>query len=698
MNLFTKILISVLGTCFIIFGSVLGFTLYKTSTFAVDYANQLAIAEGEKQAKKVDAELDFTMDTTRMLASNFAVMVQENKADRELANSMLKKALEENKHFLGTWTAWEPNAFDGKDGEFAGTLGHDTTGRFIPYWTKVDGKVSVEGLKGYDQQGEGDYYQLAKESGKEVILEPYAYEVGGREVLMTSIVSPIKINGKVVGAVGVDISLDFLQEINSTIKLYETGFGAIVSHQGIIVAHKLQDLVGKSNYEIPGLRAVDQIKNAVESGQTASFIDFSPVTQGDVYKVYSPIFVGNTTTPWSLLVSIPEEEVKKESNQLLTLSILMGAVGTILLGIVIFFIARALVRPIHKTVEQINQMAKGNLRVEKLEIKSKDEIAQLANAMNEMTENMRVLIQDAAGISDQVAASSEELIASTNEIKLGIEQVSATTEELAAGSTEQAQLSNDTFEKIQHVDQEMKQINQHTEKMTIRSKRTEESSYKGIESAEQSMQQMKMIEEKVATTAMVVKELGEKSKEINQILQVINDIAAQTNLLSLNAAIEAARAGEQGKGFAVVANEVRLLATQAAESTGKIGKIIDAVQKETLEAEQSMNGVVQAVQRGSQAIVGNRRAFDEIAQNVADMVKQMKEVNEASKRIEQENQEAVQAVENIAAISQQSSAGSEELSATMEQQNAAMQEIDGMANNLSEMAEALHQSLSKFKY
>lgn len=698
MNLFTKVLLSVLATCLIIFVSVIGFSLYKTNNIVMENANDFAVAEGEKQAKRVEAELDYARDTIKTVATTFAAMVEESRTDRDFANSIMKNVLEENEQFTGVWTAWEPNAFDGKDEEFAGSVGHDDTGRFVPYWNRGSGSISVEPLVDYDVPGAGDYYLLAKNSGEEVILDPYWYQLNGEDVLLTSIVAPIEVDGTVVGVAGIDLTLNFMQEINDTIKLFDSGFGAIVSNNGTFVAHKSNDLVGKSNYEIEGLKAVDKIKAAVGSGKVLALVDYSPVTQADVYKVYSPINVGSSSTPWSLMVTIPMDEIKQQSTELLTYSIMISLIGIIILVVVLIWITRGIVNPILKIVEQIKELAKGNLSVERLQIKSKDEIGQLANAINEMTVNTKGLVQDAANISNNVSSYSEELMTFTGEIKEGIEQVSATTEELASGSTNQAQHASDTLSKIQQVDNEVKSINQHSEKMTSRTQITMDSSYKGIQSAEQAIQQMNMIEQKVTKTAQIVKELGVKSNQINQILDVINDIASQTNLLSLNAAIEAARAGEHGKGFAVVADEVRKLAEQSTASTNKISSIIESVQKEVYEAEQATNEVVNEVQSGTEVININKQAFDEIAQNISDMVNEINKVSESSKLINRETTEVVKALEDIAAISEESSAGSEELSATVEEQTASMQEIDTMARNLAEMAESLINSLSKFKY
>ncbi|MFJ8261906.1 methyl-accepting chemotaxis protein [Rummeliibacillus sp. NPDC094406] len=696
MKLLTKILLSILGTCMIVFVTIIGFNIYQVNQSSVKNAKKIATTESERQASNVQDKLNYAMDTSKGIATAFSSMVENHKANRQLANAILASTLQANPSFLATWTIWEPNAFDGADKKYKNAKGHDNTGRFIPYWTWKNDQISLMASDDYDKPGDNDYYQFAKKTGKEVILDPYTDQVSGKKVLMTTIVVPIKMNDKVVGAVGVDISLDSMQKINDSIHLYNTGYGAIISNDGTVVSHKSHQLVGKSSFQLAGANS-GKVKTAVQTGQALSYTDVAS-NGDDVFKVYTPIRIHSTDTPWSLMITVPLNEVNQDANTLMKYSIIIGLIGIIILAVLITLIARGLVKPIVKVVDKVQEIAGGNLATEALTIQSKDEIGQLAMSMNEMTSNTRTLIKDAADISGQVSSYSGELSTFTSEMSDGIEQVSATTEQLAAGSTDQAQHANETLEKVQHVEREVKQITQNIEEITNGSQRTEDSVQKGLKSAKQSIQGMQSIEEKVGSTATVVQQLGEKSKEIRQILEVINDIAAQTNLLALNAAIEAARAGEHGKGFSVVADEVRKLAEQSAESTSQISTIIAGVLKETQEVELAMNGVVQEVQVGSNLIDQNREAFDEINQNIEEMANKINQVNGASKTIQDATLDVLKAVESIAAISQESSAGTEELSATMEEQNASMQEIQGMANNLSHMAESLNQSLSKFKY
>ncbi|KOY80879.1 methyl-accepting chemotaxis protein [Lysinibacillus macroides] len=695
MKLLHKILLATLSTMIIVFVIILSVNIVKTNTLAVDDARQLAQSRASESAYKMQIELDYAMDTARTLASNLETMVAKQKGDRDLANDMFRQLLEQNNTFLGVWTVWEPNAFDGQDEHFVNQQGHDATGRFLPYWARSSNGVTVTPLEDYDTS---DYYVLPKTQKQEVILEPLTYPIDGQEVLMTSTAIPIQVDGQVVGVVGIDISLETLVAINSEIVLYDTGYSAIVSHTGMFVAHPSSDYVNKSLDEMTKYKQLDKILAAIEQGKPYIVEDYSSYLQESSFIAISPIQIGQTATPWALQVIIPADEVKAGANEAMWLSIILAIIGIIVLVVVIIWIARRIVRPVIQTVEQVKTIAAGNLAVEPLQVHTKDEIGELAEAMNHMTDNMRELIQAATRISSQVHVYSDELQSSTNDMSISIDQVLTTTSELATGATIQAEQATTTLEVTQEVEQKLQTIQTAIEEMLAYSQQTTESSKQGLVHAEQSIQGMGEMSEQVTLTAEVVQHLSEQSTEINRILHVIHAIASQTDLLALNAAIEAARAGEHGKGFSIVAEEVRKLAEESAKSTNQIAAIIDMVVKEAAKASEAMQSVVLAVQTNTHYIDANKQALDAILQHIVDTVAQINHVTAASGTIQKETQEVVRAVENMTAVSQQSSAGTEELLATMEQQNLAVHAINSKAQQLASTADSLHLALAKFQY
>lgn len=695
MKLLHKILLTTLSTMMIVFIIILSVNIVKTNTLAVNDAQQLAQSRASESAYKMQIELNYAMDTARTLASNLQTMVANHKGDRDLANDMLQQLLEQNNTFLGVWTIWEPNAFDEQDARFANQEGHDATGRFLPYWARSGNGVTVAPLEGYE---ESDYYLLPKTLKQEVILEPLTYPIDGQEVQMTSTAIPIQIDGQVVGIVGIDISLETLIAINREIKLYDTGYSAIVSHKGMLVSYPSSDYVNKPLAEMEKYKKTDQILTAIEQGKPYLIEDYSSYLQKASFIAVSPIQIGQTATPWALQVTIPSDEVMAEANEAMWLSILLSIIGIIVLVVAIIWIARRIVKPVIQTVEQVKTIAAGNLAVEPLQVNSKDEIGELAHAMNHMTDNMRELIQAATTISNQVNIYSGDLQSSTNDMSISIDQVLTTTSELATGATLQAEQATTTLMVTQEVEQKLQAIQVAIEEMLQRSQQTTASSKEGLVHAEQSIQGMEAMAEKVSLTASVVQQLSDQSTEINRILQVINAIAGQTDLLALNAAIEAARAGEHGKGFSIVAEEVRKLAEESAKSTSQIATIIDMVVREAAKASDAMQSVVLAVQTNTQYIDANKQALDAILQHIVDTVAQIDNVTVASSVIQKETLEVVRAVENMTAVSQQSSAGTEELLATMEQQNLAVHDINSKAQQLAAMADSLHIALAKFQY
>lgn len=693
MNLLGKILATVIGTVFVVFAVLTVVNIYQTKNLTIETAQKMAQAETSDHAYQIQLQLDYAMDTARTLAANLTTMVEEQKADRALTDAMFQRILKNNEQFMGVWSVWEPNAFDGQDEKYINTERHDASGRYVPFWTRDGDSIVPSPIVDYDTS---DFYLLPKQKGQEMILEPFVYPVAGKDVLLTSIIVPVTIDNEFKGIVAVDMSLETFAQLSQQVKLFDSGYGSIISNNGMFVTHPNKDYVTKPFAEQEQYTYRNEIQTAIQQGKASVIQDFSSYLQEDSYIVTAPIHIGKAETPWSLLVTVPTKEVLAQTTKLTWTMVIIGVAGLIYLLIVLTWLIRRIVRPIVMAVAQVQAIADGNLAVEPLAEDSKDELGHLAKAVNIMTSNTRTLIQEARQISNQASTYSDRLMSSTNNMSVSIDQVLTTTGELATGATLQAEHAALTLGVTQEVEQKLQAIQVAIKEMTHRSQETTQASQQGLVHAEQSIQGMEAMSEQVTLTASVVQQLSDQSTEINRILQVINAIAGQTDLLALNAAIEAVRAGEHGKGFSVVAEEVRKLAEESAKSTNQIAAIIDTVVKDTVKAGDAMQNVVAAVQTNTQYLDANKQALDAILQHINDTVAQIDEVTTASHLIQKETVEVVRAVENMTAVSQQSSAGTEELLATMEQQNTAVHELKNMAESLSGMTNSLQQTLAKF--
>ncbi|MFD1738935.1 methyl-accepting chemotaxis protein [Bacillus salitolerans] len=222
-------------------------------------------------------------------------------------------------------------------------------------------------------------------------------------------------------------------------------------------------------------------------------------------------------------------------------------------------------------------------------------------------------------------------------------------------------------------------------------------SNEGNQSVQNVSRQMELIHEAVLESAEVVIQLGERSKEIGNIIQVITDISTQTNLLALNAAIEAARAGEHGKGFAIVADEVRKLAEQTEKSATQISSLINEIQVETTNAVLSMDKGKEEVQTGMNIVHETGEKFLSILQATNQVTLQIHEVTDASSQMSKSSDKVSLIIEKLAEIASKTTKGAEAISRNAEDQQASMEQIVHSTENLNRMAFELDEIINKFK-
>ena len=343
------------------------------------------------------------------------------------------------------------------------------------------------------------------------------------------------------------------------------------------------------------------------------------------------------------------------------------------------------------------QISQGDLNVDKVTIDTKDELRVLSEAFNTMADNLRSIIEQLAQNSIDVSNSAEQLTASAEQSSKASEQIAATIQEMAHGAADQSEQSAVTAEAAKKILVSSQKIAENTKTATETSDLANETASAGNEKIKSVIEQINILKEQMDATAKVTNKLNERSKEIGEIVEVITNIASQTNLLALNAAIEAARAGEHGRGFAVVADEVRKLAEGSASAAKEITKMIQEIQQDTISTAENMEKGMEEVNLGTRLTQEAGAAFE-------DIVRVIKIVNEQINGIDNEIKDVVEQIKtvenlsgNIAVIAKQSSAGSQEVAAAVEEQTASLQEIVSSASVLSQMAEDLKDIVNRFK-
>ena len=716
----------------------IGYLGYSARKSAVEQAEETTQEAARHWATVVQADLQVAMDTARTLAQSLEGMKSRGVPPRNVLNGMLKNVLEEYPSFVAVWTCWEPEALDGKDKEYANAIGHDETGRYVPYWNRLEGMPAVQPLQEYDVEGRGDYYQVPFRTGKEVIFDPTTFEMNGELQYKTVLAVPVKSGGKIVGVVGIDIPLNSFEPIIKRVR-FSDGFGFMIANDGTIVAHPTKWSNVGQPMSIFGFDA--KSVQAVKTGQeTTEFQSVSKTTGKATYYAFSPIRIGFADKQWSLATHVPLEKINARANALAWKAFWIGLGAFAIFAVVVWLLIGGITRPILGIANTIRQVAKERDLTLDVAVSSRDELGMMGREFNNMMKALREsfgMVEDAAkGVNSQSGEVSRRATANRDRAEQEEEQIGTildtvgqmgeTAGQVQQASNSQADAANTSYRRMADLIKNMKEMDEAsseqiqeasvatervaamgetaakvtgiaqrqseqvlhvTDSMRLIAKSVEEVTRAAERAIEQGRMVLEAAEEGRSTvdaTVSGMRAIKSSSEQIADIISVITEIAEQTNLLALNAAIEAARAGVHGRGFAVVADEVGKLAQRSSEAAKEITQLIkdstNKVEEGTRLTDRSQ-GVLHKIAQGGEI---NMRAIEEISRASDLLADNTLEVN---KLIEDLNKLAQEIVGMAGQQGQRREAAQKALTALVEKANAISQQVTqatGQANSVGD--------------
>lgn len=624
-------------------------------------------------------DVDGTLETIRRTAEELSIFVGNTYKDTDMTTyaKLFSDTVKHDSRIRGSGIWFEPNVYTG-DRKYAGQ-------KYVgPYWY-ADGNDVVEDWEysnaDYDYFVQ-EYYTNAKAMSKNdaVITDPY-YDPSSDSVMASCSAPIFNDQNQYIGCITVDLSLETISDIISSIKVGQNGYAILTMGDGTYIytkdSSKVTNAMNIANDT--GINAIASTVLSNEKGET----DFNS-SEGKMRVYYSTM----PEVGWKLLLLLPNSEVFSVAQRMMLVIIIIAIVAILITSLLIFFIAKGIAKPIVKVKEFAKDLANGDFTVSKIAVGRSDEIGQMSESLNEMYESNSEVIRNISIGSNEVSGSSEHLYNVASDLADRFESIRTSMVKVndamtnTGAATEQVSASaNEVNASVQKLAEETEATKGEVEKILSRAAQIEKDSRSSCDNAISIAESRGRELEEASKQAEVIKEIG-------TLADSIADIASQINLLSLNASIEAARAGEHGRGFAVVASEINNLAVETAQAVDRIQNTISKIQEAFASLDRSsgelLTFVKETVTPDYENFINIGRQYGEDAKSFGSLTDQTSEmVGYIRESMEQVNA----AVSSIAESATETAESSSEVTETVE-------EVSDMVGNISDLAEK-QQSVSQ---
>lgn len=550
------------------------------------------------------------------------------------------------------------------------------------------------------------WFPLVNDEGKSFLSKSYLSASANTAV--SAVFIPIKENNKIIGSIGMDIKLDYLQELIEANSDTTSGrYSYVMDGEGVVVAHPNSEYVTQLYNYANGTRLVDgkeeqfeisenyrKITEAVMKGEKGS-LHFEEDGKG-YYCAYAPVTLPGDSDAWSIVTIQDEDIAKSIISSIVKTSSGAGILLLLISAVIVFIFANSIANPIKKISGLLSQAAAGDFTV-RFYTRSKSEIGLLAESFNEMLKNVSAVLLETKQITEDIGESITLLNTKTENATEMASDIKRSANEILTGSTEQAVDAEKSAGMSGELDRQFENLSNKTKEMVSEAEIALKVTGIGTKTVGELKDKNDITYEIIEKTAAVIDSLSQESVMIGSILNSLEDISSQTNLLSLNASIEAARAGEHGKSFAVVAEEIQKLSMESAQATENINKIINGIQNEITSSVRMMEEIKSVSREQNTAVENVLEVFEKISTATNGISDFIRENEKLVALMKEHNNEVVASISNIASISEETAACTETVTNSILDQSSEIQEIASQAGELKEKAGKLDTEIQKFK-
>lgn len=474
----------------------------------------------------------------------------------------------------------------------------------------------------------------------------------------------------------------------------ESSYAYVVDANGTMLYHPTAEKIGQPVEN----DAVKQLLAEIGKGNRPETDVITYVFKG-VTK-YASYYIGQNMD-YIVIITADESEVFSSVNKIIMVNILSAVAALILFGLVGYVIAIRIVKPIERVTAEVEKLAHLDFRpnVQNARtLKQKDEAGVMTRAVVELQKKLAEVIGGMKEQSQQLFTTSEEVRKSVVETKQTMDQVDRAIGEVAEGATSQAEETQTASENVIFMGSMIEETKNEVESLKENARDMRASGDEALNILEE----LSAINQKTKSAITVISEqtnqTNRSAMEIQRAIDIITDIAEETNLLSLNASIEAARAGEQGRGFAVVASQIQKLAEQSNESASQIENIIKLLISDSEKTVETMKEVNDVVERQDEDVRRTAEAFDRVKEGIFSSIKGIDHITEKTEQLDEARVKVVDVVQNLTAIAEQNAASTEETSASATAVGEIMTKIADNTSRLNEIANDMEESVNKFNF